>query len=173
MYSCYFVSKNVQYNTHHPLLPSDVRDSAAVVYGPTFSCPSMSGPPAAPNPLSLVCSLEPLFSEERCIHRRNDTALCYRHSELVGITSHHILHTTSLHTTSLHTKPLHNTSLHITTLRTFCCKTCIQGHKISLCSHSRYKKTFFKATLNDTPEPRSANMPACLCDNLPNGFDGL
>jgi len=43
------------------LLPSDVRDSAADVHGPTFGCPSMSGPPAAPNPLCLVCSMGPLF----------------------------------------------------------------------------------------------------------------
>jgi len=111
MYSCSSIRNNVQFKTYLPLLPPDVRDSSAVVYGPTFSCPSMSGPPAAPNPLSLVCSLEPLFSQERCIHRRNDPALCYRHSELVcitskntshHITSHHTSHRTSHHKTSQH-----------------------------------------------------------------------
>lgn len=52
-------------------------------------------------------------------------------------TLHHFLtdHTTSFHITNI--TSLHTTSLQITTLRTFCCKMCTQGHKTSLCSHSR------------------------------------
>ena len=140
MYSCSSIRNNVQFKTYLPLLPPDVRDSSAVVYGPTFSCPSMSGPPAAPNPLSLVCSLEPLFSQERCIHRRNDPALCYRHSELVCITSKNTSHHITPHITS------HITSQNITTLRTFCCKMCTQGNETSLCSYSREQtKNFLKS----------------------------
>jgi len=106
-YRCIVVPPFItMYKTHLSSLPSYVRDSAAVVNGPTFSCPSMSGPPATHNPFSLVCRLEQLCSQERCIGRRNDTALWCRHSELACITSHHI---TSHHITSHHITSHHNT----------------------------------------------------------------
>ena len=147
------------------------------MHGPTFSCPSMSGSPAALNPLPLVCSLQQLCTQERCIHRRNDRPLRYRHSELACITSHQITpqyttphHTTPHHTTSHHITPSQITSHHITyttsdhithhitILCRFYCIVCTLHFVFTLES----KRHIFTVKLNDTREPRSANMAACL-----------
>jgi hypothetical protein len=141
------IGKNVQYKAYLSLFSFDVRDSAAVVYGPTFRCPSMSGPPAAPNTLSMVCSLQPLFSQERYTHRWNDPVLCYRYPELFCVTSHHITshHITSHRISSHHTTHHHITSPKITSHHntSLFCKICTQGKKTSLCIHSREKKKHF------------------------------
>ena len=114
------------YKTYLSLLPSDVRDSAAVVNGPTFSCQSMSG-------LSLLPIHFPWFVDwSSCVHRNvasedEMTQHCvadtqnwrvshhitshhitsHQHTELACITSHHF---TSHHTKSEHIKPRHVTS---------------------------------------------------------------
>ena len=147
--------------THLSLLPSDFRDSA-VVYGPTFSCPSTSSPLSAPNPLSLVCSPEQRCTQELCIHRRNDTSLCYRHLELVCITSHHITshhitprQNTSHHVRSQHITPRQNTTHHLTshhtshhnTLKVLLQNVCTRSQNFTLYSLSRANDTFFYSQL--------------------------
>lgn len=139
LYRCIVVPPFIKMcKTHLSLLSSDVRKSAAVVNGPTFSCPSMYGPPPTPNPFSLVCRLEQLCSHERSIRRLNDTALYLQALRT------RVYHITSHHTRPEHIKPRHVTlTHHITTLFRRCCKMCTRGHKTSLCIHSREKTTHF------------------------------
>jgi hypothetical protein len=130
-----------------------------------------------------------LFSQERCIHRWNDTALCCRNSELVCITSRHVTshHVTSHNITSHHTTLRHITAHHIisdhitprqitsrhithhiTTLCRFCCKICKKSHKTSLFIQSREQMTLFYSQVKwHSRTTRCYSMPACLCDNLP------
>jgi hypothetical protein len=141
------------YKTHLPLLSSDVRDSAAVVYGPTFRC-------LVPPLLPIHCHWFVVWSScvqrsvastdemtQHCITCTQNSCVPH-HITLHYITSHHITqhitsHVTPPHVTSQHTTAHHITSHHITTLCRFCCKMCTQGHRTLLCIHSRKQTTHF------------------------------
>ena len=118
------------------------------------------------------------------------TALYYRHSELgwyhyaslhftihnftpYQFTPHHIIKRHTLHQKNItsHQKNItthQKTSLHITTLLHFGVKCVHKVTKLHFVVTLDSNEIFVKAMLNDTPEPRSANMPARLYDNLPN-----
>jgi len=79
--------------------------------------------------------------------------------------SHHI---TSHHITSHHITSHHITSQHFVGFVAKCVHEVTKLHFVSTLERKRH---IFAVKLKDTREPRSANMPARLCDNLPNDFD--
>ena len=187
-YRCTVVPPFIKmYKTHLPLLSSDVHDSAAAVYGPTFSC-------LVPLPLPIHCRWFVVWSscvyrsvastdemKQHCITGTQNS--CVPHHITQHITSHHTTsrhitshNSTSHHTTAHHITPRHVTSHHTTThhitshhntLQVLLQNVYTGPQNFTLYSLSKANGTFFTVKLNYNREPRSANFPARFSDNLP------